>query len=166
MGHVAQSLEFDEFFEAEYALLVRSLYLLTADRNEAEDLAQEAMARACERWDRVRAMDSPRGFVYRIAVNLNGQRLRHLAVRARRLLAMSMRSEPIEPLETGVEIADAIAHLPIRQRQAFMLVEWLGMTAEEAGRVLRIAPSSVRARIHRARATLRDQLQDEGGSNG
>jgi DNA-directed RNA polymerase specialized sigma24 family protein len=41
--------EFEEFFRAEYPGLVRSLYLLTADLGEAEELAQEAMARVFER---------------------------------------------------------------------------------------------------------------------
>lgn len=68
--------------------------------------------------------------------------------------------------DTHVEITEAIASLPIGQRQAFMLVEWLGMSTEEAGRLLRIAPASVRARIHRARAALQDRLSDEGGTHG
>jgi DNA-directed RNA polymerase specialized sigma24 family protein len=51
-------LGFEEFFQAEYSGLVRSLYLLTADLGEAEELAQEAMARACERWERVKHMES------------------------------------------------------------------------------------------------------------
>lgn len=54
---VAPRLEFEEFFRAEYPGLVRAFYVLTADQAEAEELAQEAMARAYERWDRVGAMD-------------------------------------------------------------------------------------------------------------
>ncbi|HZA40654.1 MAG TPA: sigma factor [Actinomycetota bacterium] len=53
------------------------LILLTADRHEAEELAQEAMARAYAWWDRVGRMNSPGGYVYRTAVNLNRKRLRH-----------------------------------------------------------------------------------------
>ncbi len=160
------TLEFEGFFQAEYRGLVRALYLLTADQGEAEELAQEAMARVYERWHRIRAMESPGGYAYRLAVNLNRQRLRHLAVRARRLLTMATRQDPVQPPDTLREIADAIASLPRGQREAFMLVDWLGMSAEEAGRVLRIAPVSVRSRIHRARAALRDRLRDDGDSVG
>ena len=46
-------LEFEEFFSAEYPGLVRGLWLLTADLAESEELAQEAMARAYERCDRI-----------------------------------------------------------------------------------------------------------------
>jgi RNA polymerase sigma-70 factor, ECF subfamily len=165
LDQVAQRLEFEEFFRAEYPGLVRALYVLTADRAEAEALAQEAMARAYERWDRVVAMESPAGYVYRIGVNLNRHRLRHLAVRARRLLAMTHDAQSEQVPGVRREIAEAIASLSGGQREAFMLVEWLGLNAEEAGRVLGIAPASVRSRVHRAKSVLRERLSDEGGES-
>jgi RNA polymerase sigma factor (sigma-70 family) len=161
LTHVAASLDFEDFFRAEYPGLVRAFYLLTADRGEAEEMAQETMARAYERWEQVGSMESPAGYVYRIGVNLNRQRLRHLAVRARRLLAMTDRSDLEQPPDIRAEIVDAIASLSKRQREAFMLVEWLGMNADEAGRCLSITPASVRSRVHRARAVLRHRLGDE-----
>ncbi|MDP9224521.1 MAG: sigma-70 family RNA polymerase sigma factor, partial [Actinomycetota bacterium] len=149
---------------AEYRGLVKAFCLLTADQADAEDLAQEAMARAYERWDRVQKMESPAGYIYRVGVNVNRQRLRHLAVRARRLLAIADPPGAEQPPVMRSEIAEAIASLSTGQREAFMLVEWLGMSAEEAGRVLRIAPASVRSRVHRARAALRHRLSEDGGS--
>ncbi len=166
LGHVASGLDFEEFFRAEYRGLVRAFYLLTADQAEAEELAQEAMARAYERWDRVQTMESPTGYIYRVGVNVNRQRLRHLAVRARRLLAIADPPGSGQPPEIRSEIGEAIASLSTGQREAFMLVEWLGMSAEEAGRVLKIAPASVRSRVHRARTALRHRLSEEGGSRG
>jgi DNA-directed RNA polymerase specialized sigma24 family protein len=44
-----------------------------------------------------------------------------------------------------------------------VLVDWAGMTAEEAARVLGIQPVSVRGRLHRARAALRQRLGDADG---
>lgn len=70
--HALKGLAFEEFFQAEYPGLARALFLLTADLGEAEELAQEAMARVCERWDRVQTMDSPGGYVYRVAVISTG----------------------------------------------------------------------------------------------
>src|SRR5436309_11363177 len=89
-------LRFDEFFADEYPRLGRAMYLLTADRGEAEDLAQEAMARVYERWDHVQAMASPPGYVYRVAVNLHRRRWR------RRLLLGawdSLRADPPPPMD-------------------------------------------------------------------
>ena len=164
-GDVAEALGFEAFFQAEYPGFVRALYLLTGDQDEAEELAQATLARVYERWERVGVMDSPAGYVYRAAVNLHRQRRRHLAVRARRLLAMAVHVESTQPPGPGgrLELADAIASLPAGQRQAFMLVEWLGMSSQEAAHILRIAPASVRTRIHRARAALRKRLGEDGG---
>src|SRR5205823_7834693 len=61
---------FADFFEAESRRLGRAIYLLTGDAQEAEDLVQEAMARAFERWERVGAMAHPSGYVFTIASNL------------------------------------------------------------------------------------------------
>lgn len=103
--------------------------------------------------------------LYQTGVNLNRHRLRHLAVRARRLLAMThdAQSEPAAGVRR--EIAEAIASLSRGQREALMLVEWLGLNAEEAGRALGIASASVRSRVHRAKAALRARLSDEGGES-
>jgi RNA polymerase sigma-70 factor (ECF subfamily) len=155
---VSESLDFEEFFRGQFPGLVRALYLLVPDRSEAEELAQEAMARVFERWDRVRTMESPGGYVYETAVNLNRRRLRRLALRARKLLTLGADASSTRPPDETGELAEAIASLSEGQRVAFMLVEWLGMSSEEAGRILRIAPASVRSRVHRARGTLRDRL--------
>jgi RNA polymerase sigma factor (sigma-70 family) len=157
---VAEARAFEEFFLAEHQRLFQALYLLTGDRYEADDLAQEALLRAYERWDRVGAMDSPAGYVYRTALNLHRSRLRTLVVRARRVFA----AVPAEDLSGSVaashDVRRALAELPRRQREALILVEWLGLASEEAGRVLGIDASSVRGRLHRGRASLRDLLGD------
>lgn len=157
-GEADEGLEFAKFFDEEYRGLVRALYLLTADEREAEELAQETMARIYERWNRVRRMESPGGYAYRMAVNLNRQRLRHLGVRARRLLALAARREPEQPVGARLEISEAVASLNRGHREAFMLVDWLGMTTDEAAALLGLAPASVRTRIHRARLILRERL--------
>lgn len=156
-------LDFEAFFRAEYPQLARACYLLTGEAAEAEDLAQEAMARIFERWDRVRAMDSPAGYLYRTAFNLNQKRLRRLAVRARKLIDALQSPDPTEAVETRNEVLLALSSVPAAQRAALVLVGWFGMDATEAGKVLGIDPSSVRGRVHRARQTLRATLGDDDG---
>ena len=53
---------------------------------------------------------------------------------------------------------EALRAVPQSQREALMLVDWLGYSAEEAARILRVRPSSVRGRLHRARRALRDRF--------
>ncbi len=154
--------DFETFYRSEFDGLVRSMFLLVMDLDEAQELAQEAMVRVYERWDRVSAMESPGGYLYRVAVNLHRRRLRALAVRARRLVTLAAGQRGVETTDGGQqELTEAIGSLSVRLREAFMLVDWLGMSSEEAGRVLGIAPASVRSRVHRARRELRAGLDLE-----
>jgi RNA polymerase sigma factor (sigma-70 family) len=154
-------LDFEEFFRAEYARLFQALLLLTGNAYEADDVTQEALIRAYERWDQVRTMDSPAGYVYRTALNLNRSRLRKLAVRARRVFA----APPIEDVSAAVAIKHDVRRelgaLPDAQREALILIDWLGLGSDDAGRVLGIEASSVRGRLHRGRASLRQRLGDD-----
>jgi RNA polymerase sigma-70 factor (ECF subfamily) len=144
---------FDDFFDREYRSLLRLAFAMTGSPVEAEDLAQEAMARALERWPRVRGMSSPAGYVYRIALNLNRSRLRRLRRRSERPLD-APRPPHADPEIVGSLMGTLLA-LPRGQREALLLVEWLGFDAGEAGKILGISPSSVRSRIHRAKSALR-----------
>jgi RNA polymerase sigma-70 factor, ECF subfamily len=157
-------LSFERFFEVEYPRLARALLLLTGDPLEAEDLAQEAFARAFERWARVGALESPVGYVFRTSLNLHRKRLRHLRVRARHVLRVRASrggaEDPAGVVESRLEVQRALAALSREQREALILVEWLGLDAQEAGAVLGIEAVSVRGRLHRAREAL---LERYGG---
>lgn len=155
---VRQAETFEEFFLAEHERLFQALYLLTGDRHEADDLAQEALLRAYERWDRVGTMDSPTGYLYRTALNLHRSRIRTLVVRARRVFAAVPSDDHSGQVSASHDVRRALARLPRGQREAQILVEWLGLGSEEAGRALGIDASSVRGRLHRGRASLREML--------
>ncbi len=150
--------DFESFFRDEYRSLCQALLLLVGDPFEAEEIAQETMTRVLERWDRVGAMESPTGYAYRTALNLQRKRIRRLAVRAKRRFA------PVPVADVGPAAGDrqdvhaALATIPEGQRAALILVDWLDMDAEEAAGVLGIKPGSVRVRLHRARSALRDSL--------
>jgi RNA polymerase sigma factor (sigma-70 family) len=154
----AEARDFESFFRAEYRSLCQALVLLVGDAFEAEEIAQETMTRVLERWDRVGAMDSPAGYAYRTALNLQRKRIRRLAVRAKRRFA------PVPVADIGPAASDrhdvrrALQELPNGLRAALILVDWLDMDTEEAGRILDLKPASVRVRLHRARSALRDAL--------
>jgi len=152
-------LDFEAFFETEFERLFQTLYLICGDRAEAEDLAQETMARLYERWDRVTAAENPSAYLYTSAFNLHRRRLRRLVLSRRTNSKPNESSpDPAHVVETRTEVLRLLASLPRAQREALVLVEWLGLTTEEAGRVLGIEAVSVRGRLHRARAALRERF--------
>jgi RNA polymerase sigma-70 factor (ECF subfamily) len=156
---VAQESSFERFFTDGYVRLVRAMYLLTGSMAEAEDLAQEAMARVYERWERVQRMESPDGYAFRIAFNLNRRRARRVAAFAHRFVVHpAVPRDPAALAEARNDIMRALLALPIGQRQALVLAELLGMPAEEVGRLLRIRPGTVRMRLHRARESFKKNL--------
>ena len=154
----AEEVGFADFFRGEYETLLRAMYLLSGDRFEAEELAQGAFAKAWERWDRVRSMDNPSGYLYRTAVNARRSALRRVGVTARRTLSLQ-ESDPISESDDRDRIRRALATLPANQREAIVLVEWLGLSDVEAGQALGVSAGAVRVRISRARASLRHLIE-------
>jgi RNA polymerase sigma factor (sigma-70 family) len=147
---------FVAFFASHYGDVARTLYLLTRDPTEAEELTQEAMTRVYERWSRVRSMDSPSGYLYRTALNLHRKRARRQAV-AQAVHVSSPRhgADPAQIVEDRSEVLRLLASLTVAQQQVVVLVEWLGLDSAEAAAVLGIKAPSVRTRLHRARESWR-----------
>lgn len=151
---------FEDFFHANYERLLRAMYLATGNRHEAEDLAQDAMARVLERWERIRRLEDPSAYVFRIALNRRRSLLRRLSVAIR----MTPRtdpdrsSEPMSAIDDRDMIRRALDKLPDVQRETLVLCDWLGMSDAEAGEVLNTSPGAVRTRLHRARAGMRESL--------
>jgi RNA polymerase sigma-70 factor (ECF subfamily) len=148
---------FGDFFAEHHDRLSRACLLLTGDAADAEDLAQESMARVLERWDRVSSMEAPDGYLYRTALNLHRNVVKRVAMAARRQVRGNPTLEA-DLTDRAIDVRRAVRSLPVAQRQALVLVEWLGYTAEEAAPILGIDAASVRGRLHRARNTLRGRL--------
>ncbi len=151
---------FEAFFEAEHARLLRALYLVTGNAQEAEELMQDAFVAVWERWDRVGAMDQPTGYLYRTAMNRFRSRVRRAARVARRAVGAVEGGDAFAAADERDALARALAVLPERQRAAVVLTELLGYGAEEAGRVLGVKAVTVRSLASQARSALRTHLGD------
>ncbi len=153
---------FEEIFAHHYEPVLRALYLLTGDPFEAEDLAQEAFVRIYERRERLLSSLNVAGYVYRTAVNVHRSRLRRVRLAVRRLGAARPREggEGLDATEDRDVLRRALAELSRGEREALVLVEWVGMSDREAGEVLRASPGAVRTRISRAKGHLRSVLRE------
>ncbi len=149
---------FEDFFMESYEPLLRALYLVTGDPHEAEELAQEACFRVYERWERLRGTANPVGYAYRAALNMRRSRLRRLAVAARRTFR---RDEPdaFRTVDDRDAIRRALARIPVSQREALVLLDWVGLSDRKAADILRIRPEAVRMRASRGRHRLREQIE-------
>lgn len=146
--------EFADFYAATYPRTVAELILLTGNRSDAEDAAQEAYVRCWRQWDRICRYDDPFGWVRRVAYNSAVSRWRS----ARRLLALRSRlaEEPsYVPDHDWLDLRNTLAELPVRHRMVLLLSAVHGMTTDEIASELGVAPATVRSWMHRARAKVR-----------
>ena len=93
--------------------------------------------------------------------NVHGYRskLRRLARGARKVLLQQQEPDFFAAVDDRDALGRALAELSNGQREALVLVEWMGMTDDEVGALLGVSPITVRVRIHRARAALRPLLR-------
>ncbi len=148
---------FSQFCRDEYAAVVRTAYLITGDREEALDVAQEAFARAYERWRTVRAMERPGGWVHRVAANLSLSWRRRRAARSRPQPA-ELPPHPAELKPQDPEIIQAVLSLPPAQRAAVVLRYFADQSVEDVASALGKKPGTVRALTSQALARLRERI--------
>ena len=153
---------FAEFFAEAYPRLVRAVLSATRDLGVAEEVSQEAMTQIFARWGRVNRLDSPIGYAYVAAINVYRRRSRRPWAPLTREIA-DPSPDPAWQVASRDRLIRALAALPEGERDALLLVSFLGLSSEEAGRALKIKPASVRSRLHRARASLKEFKEKEDG---
>ena len=145
---------FVAFYEAKRDLVARALGLTLGDGHLGAEAADEAMARAFQRWPRVGTFDDPAGWVYRVGLNWATSVLR------RRLRA------PRPPIDRGpadVAVAEptvhaALAALDARQRAVIVCRFYLGLSERETASALGTRPGTVKSRLHRGLRQLQTSL--------
>jgi RNA polymerase sigma-70 factor (ECF subfamily) len=152
---------FDAFFRVEYPALIALLDRVCSDLDTADDLAQEALARAFARWSEVAVHPNPPAWVRRVALNLamSGHRT------SRRRTAALQRMISVRPAPSGEghdgddeRISIAICRLPVQQRAAVALFYLEDRPVAEIAELLECAPATARVHLHRGRRALHAAL--------
>jgi RNA polymerase sigma-70 factor (ECF subfamily) len=121
----------------------------------AADALDEAFTRAFAGWERVQAMRSPAGWVYRVAVN-EARRQLPRATREEALLAALGPRPPAPP--PGGETWLLVGDLPVRQRAAVVLRHVAGLTEADVGAAMGVTRSTVSSSLAAAYRTLATKL--------
>jgi RNA polymerase sigma-70 factor (ECF subfamily) len=143
-------------------------YRLLGQREDAEDLVQEAFLAVLERIDTFQAGRSFAPWFYRILVNrgLNAHKAR--AVRVTKEIPVSAAARGPSPEraaeqeELRRELRSALEGLPERQRVIVELFELEGFRSPEIAGILEISEGTVRWHLHEARRMLRRVLAPFG----
>jgi RNA polymerase sigma-70 factor (ECF subfamily) len=162
IGEARAPRSFEAFFLEHRVQLFRTLWLIVRNRQEAEEIMQEAFVRVWERWPRVSAHPDPAGYLFRTALNEHRRRGRRAAVALRRATRAVPRDDELEAIEQREVVVAALAGLTPRERAAVVLTDALGFTSEEAARALAVRPSTVRVLARRGREKLRKEMTRGG----
>ena len=148
--------DFDAFVAAQYGALVRTAYLLTQDRQLAEDLVQTSLARCWLAWHRIEG-DNPLPYVRRTLVNTytswwrrrwNGEHP-----------TGDLPEQPVTGGQAGIDdqtdLRTALARLPKRMRAVIVLRFYEDLTEAEAARLLNCSIGNIKSQTSRALAKLR-----------
>ena len=155
-GRVEAWARFDTFFEEEHERLFKALYFVTGDRQDAEDLMQDAFLRLWERWDDIGRIEDPTGYLFRVALNGFRMRRRRAAMTLRKVIPVKEERDAFADAEMRADVRALLAGLTPRQRAALLLVDLLGYPSEQAGSILGVRASTVRALATQGRRALRE----------
>ena len=152
--------EFKNFYEASYDRVVALVAAMVGDRHQAEDIAQEAFARALTRWPRVSRYDLPEAWVRQVAIRLTIDATRRMRRAVRLSARLAGRSGP-PGRPAGRHRADvALMRLPLAQRQVLVLYYLADLPVEDIARDCGISVGTVRTRLAVARQRLERELSE------
>lgn len=152
--------DFEQFCSRAQPRLVGTLVLYCGDRDVAEELAQEALARACLRWPRVHRMAAPDAWIYRVAINLANSYFRRRALERRIQLRRSRDITAARHVDHDglLALRDAVAKLPQRPRAALVLRYYAELSVSEVANLTGWPEGTVKTLTRRAIAILRQNL--------
>lgn len=150
---------FEDVFPRLYGDAYRVAYRLLGDRSEAEDVAQEACARAYSRWSSISDYAEP--WCVRVAGNLalDSLRARTRANRRTERLAAQDAVSGRVGVDERLDLYAALSRLPRRQRET-VLLRYLGdQTEQQTAAALGVSVGSVKTHASRGLAALREVIE-------
>jgi RNA polymerase sigma-70 factor (ECF subfamily) len=149
-----------ELYHASYRRLVTQLYAFTTDLTEAQDVVQEAFARALARPQGLNDVDVPEAWLRTVAVNIVRRRWR----RRQLLNTIMLRERPVQrlvaeaPGPERADLRDALAGLPRPFREVIVLHYLADLPVDEVAGLLGVPVGTVKSRLSRGRAALAARL--------
>lgn len=143
---------------AEIPRLRRYARALTGRGDAADDLVQETLERALEKWHFWRSERALRPWLFSIMHNLHVDSCRRAARIEYRddesFPELAQRADQADALELR-DLDRALALLPMEQREILLLVALEELSYADVARALNIPPGTVMSRLSRARARLK-----------
>jgi RNA polymerase sigma-70 factor (ECF subfamily) len=147
--------DFERYYRRHAEPLRRALCLAVGDVDLGTEAADEALARACERWDHIGGYVNPDGWVYRVGLNWARSRQRRNRFRDRRPVP----ERGVIPVPGDPELAAALAGLSTDHRAVVVCRYLLDWTVDQTATALDIPAGTVKSRLARALTVLQRALE-------
>ena len=156
---------FAAIFRQWYEPTVRSANRVLRDPGVAEELSQDVFLELWRRRESLAPDSSVAGYVMQAVRNRALNHLRHLAVQKKSVVYVEAMSEPAEHADSHVHtnelqvaLTAAIAELPPRTREVFVMSRERGLRYSEIAEQLGVSVKAVEANMSRALRILRERL--------
>ena len=153
--------DFDAFYAAWGPRLVRNIYLGTGDHGRAQDCVQEAFIRAWQRWGKLRGDEDPVAWVRTVAWRLACNDWRRVTRQAAALLRRGPDIDVVPPPDEAVAVRDVLNRLPPHESLVAALYYFEDLSVKQVAEILAVPEGTVKTRLFRARAGLRNALAME-----
>ena len=149
-------------------------YTYVKDWAIAEDVTQEVFISVYKNLDRFRGDASYKTWIYKIAMNKSKDTIKSRFLRPTKLLTKLKHQTEVYELSAeqkaftdigDIRLSEAVMQLPIKYREVIMLFYYEGLKLEEIQCVTRLNLSTIKTRLRRAKALLRE-LYEEGVNHG
>ena len=152
---------FDAFYGAQFDRVLKTASLVTRDYAVAEEVTQEAFAKAYASWWRVSRYEMPDAWVRKVAM-----RMALRQVQRRKTFDALVQRMPAPEAATTVHqdegrVSTLVAQLPPGQRVAIVLHYLEDRPISEIAEIMDCSPSTVKVHLHRARKKLAELLGAE-----
>jgi RNA polymerase sigma-70 factor (ECF subfamily) len=150
--------------------VLRTAYFYLGDRYLAEDASQEAFLRAYRNWPHFRGKSRVRTWLTRIVINVCRDKMRLKRTSAEEPTdpgelcgapRINVEEEALARLDRAV-VLQQVLKLPAHYHEVLYLYYYLELSTKEIAEATDLPEGTVRARLHRARQLLGEQLREEG----
>jgi RNA polymerase sigma-70 factor (ECF subfamily) len=148
-------------YHTSFRRLVTQLYAFTTDLTEAQDVVQEAFARALARPQGLSDVDTPEAWLRTVAINVVRRRWRRRQI----LDTILRRDRPVRqviaaaPGPERADVRDALTALPRVYREVIVLHYLADLPVYEVAELLGVPVGTVKSRLSRGRAALAGRLE-------
>ena len=151
---------YDRLFATEYSRVLRAAFLVTGDRDAAQEVAQDAFGQLFIHWRKVKGYDRPGAWVRRVAIRRavkQRERGRKVTVASGEFIDLTEPAQNDVPRD--LDLIDALGHLSAQQRAAVVLHYYEDQPVRDVAATLRCSEATAKVHLHRGRTRLAGILQ-------